>query len=418
MVPKAADLPWSAILPVLLAVVFLAGSFNSVRGARDPRKDPESGKVRVLYVGDCLGLHTPARNLEMDPLVVTTGIPATAAWYSTKDIKKFIRIYMPRTHAALVDHQDLIILSDAGPQFFSPIHHAYFRESVVEDALGLIMIGGVETFGAESGRMPWIGYPVAEILPVGLITGSFNPNTGVAHPVKLDNPFMESLPWDTMVSPHCNFYRFNNVELKQGANLLGILEARDGQHPWLVDWEAGEGWTFAMCADWTPLGGSDFMRWEYYGDYVSNLCLYVAGLPVPGDLELKHLFIVALKDYWLESSILMGTVDFVELFGANTGPLLAKLGEVNARKGLSESLYIEQNFQEAVPTIESTVEDIRQLNRDAMDLKDRTLFWMYVIEYFSVTGVSLLAGLSLYWLMIRRKMYREMGVTRGRATRL
>lgn len=398
-------------------ILLLLACLSPCLATREPRKDAETGKVRILYVGDSLGLHTPARNFEMDPLVSITGIPATAAWYSTKDIRRFIRIYMPRSYEAIVDHHDVIILSDAGPQFFTPQHHAYFKETVITEGLGLIMIGGVETFGAEAGRMPWTGYPVESILPVELIIGSFNPRIGKVRIVDFDNRFIGSLPWDTLVPPHCYFDRFNNVILKQSANLLGVVEA-DGDHPWLVDWGMEKGWVFAMCSDWTPLGGSNFMRWEYYGDYVSNLVLYVAGLPVPHEHELKHAFVVGLKEYWLENNILVGMLDFVEKFGANTGPILRSLAQIDAGKKESERMYIDQNFQEAVPKLNEAIEKIRGLNNEALDLKDRTLLWMYIIEYFTVTGTSLISGVLLYWLMIKRRMYKEIAVTRGKSTRI
>ena len=51
-----------------------------------------------------------------------------------------------------------------------------------------------------------------------------------------------------------------------------------------------------------------------------------------------------------------------------------------------------------------------------MRIKNQTLFWVYVVEWLSVTGVSLLSGFVVWTLMIRKKLYREIRVTRLQST--
>ena len=53
-----------------------------------------------------------------------------------------------------------------------------------------------------------------------------------------------------------------------------------------------------------------------------------------------------------------------------------------------------------------------QIEAKSVELKDRALFWIYVIEWLVVSGVSMLCGFLLYTLMVRRRMYREVSVTR------
>ena len=48
----------------------------------------------------------------------------------------------------------------------------------------------------------------------------------------------------------------------------------------------------------------------------------------------------------------------------------------------------------------------------ATRIKERTLLWVYVVEWLSVTGVSLFSGLIVWTLMVRRRLYREVGETR------
>ena len=49
---------------------------------------------------------------------------------------------------------------------------------------------------------------------------------------------------------------------------------------------------------------------------------------------------------------------------------------------------------------------------EALRLKDHVLVWIYLIEWLTVTGVFLVAGFTLWTLMIRRRLYREVAVTR------
>ncbi len=403
--------------PVLALACLMLASTGSCM-AREPRQDPATAKVRLLYIGDYVGPDTPARILEQEPLLTVSGVPATLAWYQKKFIRKFMRIYMPRTYEALSLGDDVILFSDAGVRLFEPRHFNWFKDAVVKDGLGLVMVGGVESFGAEPGRPPWIGTTVAEILPVEGIFQSFNGAVGTVQIVDHENEFIASLPWETLVPPTNTFLRFNDLILKTGADLLALLTAGGLENPFLATWIQGKGQTFAMGADWTPAGGVNFMRWEYYGDYASNLVLYVAGVKVPTEHELRHVYKTHIMKYQEEKVLLIATLDFVEKFNVNTRSLVMAIGANDDRRKEAESLYIEQNFQESVSVMEEVRVRMEELTEESLRLRDRALLWVYVIEYLVVSATSLIAGTVLYTLMIRRRLYREVELTKGKGRRL
>ena len=65
------------------AVLVLSISFLAATAiARDPRKDPLTGRIRVLYIGDAWG-PTPFFNIEAEPSFVATPVPATYAHIGT-----------------------------------------------------------------------------------------------------------------------------------------------------------------------------------------------------------------------------------------------------------------------------------------------------------------------------------------------
>ena len=399
---------------ILILLLLLLGPAT----AREPRKDPVTGKVRLLYIGDYVGPDTPARSLDQEPLISVRGVPATLAWYQEKFIRKFMRIYMPRSYEELSKNNDVILFSDAGVGLFEPKHFDWFQKAVVDDGLGLAMIGGVESFGAEPGRPAWIGTSVAKILPVEGVFQSFNPAFGIVEIRNWENEFIKSLPWDTLTPPMNGFDRFNDLILKPGADLLAVLKAGNTENPFLATWIQGNGRTFAMGADWTPGGGVYFMKWEYYGDFASNLVLYVAGVHVPAEHELRHIFKTQIAKYEDQKRLLMATIDFVEKFNANTRTLTKEIGENEEKRRKAEQLYISQDFQSAVNLMDQVISRADQLADESVKLRDRALFWVHLIEYLVVTATCMIAGTVLYSLMVRRRLYREVYVTKGKGRRL
>ena len=387
-------------------------------GCSSARQDPATGKVRLLYIGDYVGANTPARYLDEEPLISVKGVPATLAWYQETFIRKFMRIYMPRTYEDLSGNNDVILFSDAGVRFFESRHFTWFKDAVINDGLGLAMVGGVESFGAEPGRPPWIGTTVADILPVEGVFQSFNPATGTVAILKPENEFIASLPWDTLVAPTNTFLRFNDLNLKEGADELAALMVGKESHLFLVTWMQGTGRTFAMSADWTPTGGVNFMKWEYYGDYASNLVLYTAQTKVPSEHELRHVYKTLAMKYRDGKVLLMATLDFVEKFNANTRSLSLDINANEAKKKEAEKLYIEQDFETAVSRMNEVIQRNEELTKDSLKLRDRALLWVYVIEYLVVIATCLITGTVLYTLMVRRRLYREVEMTRGKGRRL
>jgi len=406
-----------ALASALVCVCLVLTSIGCA-GAREPRRDPSTGKVRLLFIGNYVGADTPARVLEHEPLLQVRGVPATLAWYQEKFIRKFMRIYMPRTYEDLSTRNDVIIFSDAGVGFFEAKHFTWFKDAVLNDGLGLAMIGGVESFGAEPGRPPWIGTKVAEILPVEGIYQSFNGATGSVEIVDPQDEFIASLPWDTLVPPLNTFLRFNDLILKDGAHLLAVLKVGKQSYPFLATWTQGAGQTLAMGAGWHPEGGVYFMKWEYYGDYASNLVLYVAGVTVPSEHELRHVYKVQVTEYRGAKALLMATLEFVEKFNADTRSLVSDLGRNNDRSNEAERLYVEQDFQRATSLMEEAIERLEELTEKSLKLRDRALLWVYIIEYLVVTATCLITGTVVYTLMVKRRLYREVYFTRGKGERL
>jgi uncharacterized membrane protein len=377
------------------------------------RSDPETGRVRILYIGDGWG-PSPVPLLQSDPAFTVISVPtstlhadfhATVDSFNAEAIRKLVRLYMPRNYEAMLSKHDMTVLSDANPFFMNENHLTWIRDSVTNEGFGMLMVGGVESFGAPKGT-PWT--PLEDMLPVDITLdlggGYYYPSFKV-EPAR-DHPFTRSLPWETIPL----FHGMNRLTLKPPAVLL--LKAEGHPHPPLSYWEFGEGRSVAHAPDFTPVSGQDVMRWEYYLDYVGNIAYLATGSDIPEDYLLIHSLRTGFWSIRVRLTSVADTLNFVEKFGANTNPIERKMGKAEDLVRHAEDLYVRKEYDSARGKLEDIDDAMVELQEDAMTLKDQALFWVYAVEWTVTAGTSLLAGFIVWTLMIRRRLYREVSGTR------
>jgi len=399
-----------SILPFIVVLSLLL----SPCPAREPKMDPATKKVRVLYIGD-IGWETWG-DIAQDPFLSVQPVTATIGHFPKRLIQRSMRMYIPRTYDSYVEKIDICILSDTDHTLFTPAQEMMFKKGVVEAGQGLIMAGGFEAFGGAGWGTSWEGSAVIDALPVDVLSGqSYSLNPFYARPTKEaeKHPFVTSLPWDTMPP----FGGMNVVIPKEWSIVL--LEARGtgislSQHkPVLVYGEVGRGASLAHAPDWNPGWGDAVMRdWEYYPDYLINMVYLVAGIPIPQDVQLVHLVRQELSSYWSQRSVTMSMLEFAEKFGANVVKLEERLAQINGEKAEADELYLHQDYEGVLSKMAKIRQELMDINSKAVKLKDQALFWVYVIEWFAVTATMMIAGLVLWTLMIRRRIYKEVKVTR------
>jgi uncharacterized membrane protein len=377
-----------------------------------PRKSTETGMVRVLYIGEPVGGPGPYRFMAQDPFLELTPVQATTAWYELEIIRRSLRIYMPRSYQDLTGNQDVTVLSDANRNLFTSMMLRWFADGVVEDGMGLLMTGGRESFGAYFGMPDWTPTSVGKILPVESTARIDGPD-GKVEVIDPENVFMKSLPWST-IGRYGYFFGTNPVREREGANVLALLVPSRGDiNPLLVWSDVGEGRTFAMTSDWTPGGANLFLHWEFYPDYAINLMLFISAVEIPPDPFLVHRIRMELEEYHLKRNFLLSLIEFVARFGAN--PDRVGVIMMEADDGLREAneMYKGYNFEGSFAKMEELILDLDHATIEALRIKDQALLWIYVVEWTAVTGTSLIAGVVVWALMVRRRLYREVGSTRS-----
>jgi len=400
---KALSTPHLAMGLTLLFLLALSSFFPITTG----RMDPDTGRIRVLYIGDH-GPQSPSPSMDADPLI---HLRVAYAFFHVKgdQRKRLNRLYFPRTYRDLTWY-DAVIISDTPVDQFEDDHFLWFRNSVVENGSGFVMIGGNAGFGGGP-ELPWTPTMVQDILPVMCLEGETA--LGRMEIIRPDHELVQSLPlerrWNWMQEQGVN-----RVDMRQDAEVLAeVINNAGGQRvPFWATWEVGRGRTFAVTGDWTPMGGLVFMRWAYYGDFAINLMMYLSRNPIPSDLETIHRIRGRYLDYRSTRDYLISVMEFSEKFGANMNPVGEMLVEADETYSSSIGLYIDQNFGESLGILEEAIETLIEASDRAVELKNQALQWIFFAEWTTVTATFAIGTFVVWTLMVRRRLFREVSQTR------
>ncbi len=386
----------------------------------DPKIDPQTGLIRLLYMGDALmepGFVTPI--IAQDPMIKMTPIPVeflTGKYKSIQEAARSLRLYFPRVKQQVVDGYDVIIIADATEPFFPRRFQSCIKEGVIDYGLGFLMAGGPQSFG---GYEPW-GYPswegslVGDILPVNCLRDWRWSNYRyhlVPDPAHRDHPLVRNVPWK-QVFLFCR----NRVTEKPGSVVVGRADRYPAGSPILTYMDMGKGRSEAFVFDWGGNGPQDFHRWAYAPIVLSSMIYYAARVKIPEDTSMFLRLRNQISKYFSLRMYVLSVIDFAEAFGANMNKAEAALQKADQEKKAVVKLYVEGRYQESLDKISSSLNDLEEVSRLAIRAKDQALTWVYIIEWFTVTGTGMLTGGILWTLMVKRSAYKEVGTTRFRGS--
>ena len=122
----------------------------------------EEGRIGILYVG-CIARSQSWWLMKLDPLFSINFVQATLRDFgafgpiqqaSSRDaVRRFVRLYMPRSYSHLIDRFDVIIMQQANRDAVIPRYIEMMAKGVREAGMGLFMDGGWESFGGSAGRL-------------------------------------------------------------------------------------------------------------------------------------------------------------------------------------------------------------------------------------------------------------------------
>jgi len=383
------------------------------------------------------GLQTPialaSAWLEVDPLTDPRVIPARSqdTEFSTEDLRRFVRLYFPRTYELLLEYE-YMILAQIEVWIFSTEQQSLLHRSIQEGGLG-----GMQTRSVMSMHtgisIPWADSILSEAFPndadaVVAIDYRFhgdpmrvviNTNTEVPPVLK---------PYKDLPGVEYSFtgYGTNLAIPKIGAvvtsysvgpysvGYAGALPDPDFKSPgWIPQtmfWEYGEGITWTHQDMFGQYWNTQINA--YAPDMILAELMYSTGRDLPTDVIQVHRLRVKFTDYASSQGFIFSLLDFIEKFGANTVGIVDQIDEISGVEDEAKTLYLEQAYQDSSLVIDQALQEIELLREEALRLKDRALIWIYVVEWLSVTGVSMLCSFVLWSLMVKRKLYRTVSTTR------
>jgi len=399
-----------------------------------PARGEETKPIKLLGIGAVLPFNTPIVHWCADePLATATIIPTRlgGATYDAEESQKFIRLYFPRK----LDRETVdVILFSAGDVVFLTTSQIAGMMDGVEGGVGAVAdCGGTSVI--QQSIESWVASGIGSMFPndvEGVLSSSYSEFSGT-----YPGYFLKGVPYtirvreDVVSNPFSSFvevgiedvrgFAGRNMIPRAGSSILATMAGRYGflksGPPFSLSWEFGEGTSVAIC-EWF---GHPF--WSDYGDLEQqsenpyaeelfvNVLLHVTGRPMFEDVIVIHDVKENFKEYRIRKGNLISVMDFAYRFGANLVSIEDEIDRIENEKFRADELYMQGSHGESSTIITQAVEDLRAAFERTIVLKDGALLSVYISEWLAVTGTLVISGSLIYQVMIRKRVFREVGTT-------
>ncbi len=374
------------------------------------RSNPATGEIRVLFLGEfAAGNRIMLDWIVAEPRFVLTVVPCSLQNVPQSEAKRMTRLYVPRTYELLVGGYDALVFEDFGPMPLLSSAIENFRRGV-EEGMGLALIEFANWQGVGSSYIDaWLATAMAGTFPALV-----DPKTDVPasegrtfykvvrrDPI-FDLPGVESVPM--------NGGHHGDIFPKPGSVVQA--EWRGRGTPALITGSYGEGNTLQLDHGWDNTL-AEARVWEYCPDLIYNQVLFVAAEPVPPDLEIAHQARKLFIEARIRRVVTVSTLDFIEKFGGTVIKAARKLQELDGLVEEAERSYVkDMDPLVAVNLLNQVMDRYPELEVEMMELKQRSLLWIYVIEWCVVSATATVTAGLVWTLMVKRARYRLVETTR------
>ncbi len=411
----------SSRLTIITVTVLLLGIIAGASAQEKPRI------IKVIGTGKAEGMPILTSWFTTEPSTEPIIIPTRAyGEVGAGDIQRFMRIYFPRTYENLLQYE-FFFMAQVDMQFIGPK-----QEKWIFNALSQHPKGGVNTRSIMSTHdwlhLPWRDSIISDAFPndvSAIIADTGNKQGEPGTLIIKDDPALPNImksfkdPIEGVFGQYAGLNTIpkpGSVILSYTRNNQGIGHPVPGQIAHVFYWRWNESITFTfqdMVYDrfWSPRQSTGQTN-PYAPDIIANIVWFSTGRELPNDPFKVHDFRRDLYDFQIKKSLLVSLLEFAESFGANPDREYDNLGEVEDMRSTASDYYLEGDFDAAYNEMELALEQMVELEEQASQLKNKALFWVYVVEWTVTTGVFLVAGFVLWTLMVRRALYHEVGETR------
>ncbi len=395
-----------------LAVALLLLSLPAMGLAAElqPRTD-SNGIIRIIHIGKAwLRAGCPASVWVKDPRLDWYPVPSHA-WSMGEEAFRMLRLYLPRSEDILYNDFDVIVEDGMDASHLRPQFHVWMAKAIEDEGLGFIMADDSSSFATSGRHTSWYLYPIGEVLPVSDIAQIYyekHAYTIVPKTEFQDHPLLRNIPWKEI-----KIWAHNRPDPKPGSTVLAEMSREivwNRDKPVIVYWDTETGRSVAYVHKWH--GTADFYRWKWGPDVLSHMIYFPARVQIPQDLELVHEIRSLFNAYHYKRSYLISTMDFADKFGANLAPVERQLAGLGDAKEEADRYYIIQELEASHSSMQDLLTDVDRLTNEVLSAKDRALFWIFMVEWLVVSGTSMITGVIVWTLMVKRRLYREVKVTK------
>ena len=385
-------------------------------------------RINLLFIGQVLSQTCPLPFwFESEPAARYTIVPTKShGSMGYEEARRQIRLYFPRTRASTWEY-DFFMFIDPYFDPFTASQIDFMYSAIVEGKSGGFQTLGGMTVDSSEPAYAWLQSALAPIFPndptavelwrqgaskIGAYNVILEKSADLA-PVL--TPFLqvgiEEIPGYWYIVP---------IAPQEGATIwaraVGAFPALSGPpFPWLLSWQVGGGMTWSVADDLDCPWWSDIYhpsKQEYGLDILMNIVLHSLGRPLPEDVIVVNAVRRDFRAYDERASIINAFIDFVEKFGASSNHITSEKLAADAMMERAMESYMEGRYAEALETAQEAHSALMELERKTIRLKDQALIWVYVTEWAAVSATGMLAGYSIFTLMFRRRLYRQVEVTR------
>ena len=383
-----------------------------------------NGTIKVLAIGQVLPSECPVSMWFNDEPAIAYTLVLTKGEFvgvSLEDKRKSVRLYMPRTMEKLAAYHFLLFV-DTYIDVFTSDQLSMMARGVEDFGLGAFQSMGGKVLSDSGTYNQWANSDLSKVLPYDFSASAWR--GGGAFTVRINE--------DPVLPPVLRMFQPLGIEKVPGESYGRLHPKQSGsvkiwgwlktdqfkEDPiWMMSWTYGKGEAWSIADDLDHLWWSSVMHGptqnRYSREVMCNIVFYSAGRPLPEDISLVYKLRQEFRTYAQTRSFLQSLIDLLEGFGANMIKVQTRLREVDSVFDDARSKYVNQDFEGAEEEMSRAGDLIGDIMEESGKIQRRALFWVYVVEWLSVSGTFMVCGVILYMLMVRRRMYKEVAVTRS-----
>jgi hypothetical protein len=337
-------------------------------------------------------------------------------------MRRSVRIYFPRNFEGVKD-LDFIIFAGSIMNMFTPTQQHWMQDAVAEGTGGLnsrsLLSGIYYPEWAVSATQKAFPNDVDALTSMGSTIFRSGKDLQIILEEGPEVPQVMSMFKDKNIWWNLNDYSCGRLIPREGATVVSWIKGpfadlatvKPGCTPHLMFWTYGKGITWTShdrLVNWWQ----DPLANPYGLDMIMNMILFSEGRDLPEDIDIVHEIRSKIVEYNTRQLLVLATIEFGERFGANMDPVLVELGVVGETRDNADDHYLSQDYLLAREGYLGAIKEMEDLNVAAMDRKDRAMVWVYLVQWFVVSGTSMATGFVVWTLMVRRRLYRQVQVTR------